>query len=300
MEMTQAINTNFLFSVIISTYNRLDLLRKSIESVLEQTYARFELIVADDASDKDPKFLIDSFEDSRIVYIRNEDNCGISATRNLALKKSHGDYILLMDDDTILKSDFLEILNKIVISGKIGALCPKILAPVTKDPFIPFFRCNQKKYLNKFSFNCFIGLAHVISKEALGKVGYYDERFGVGAKYYSSEESDYFFRLKKTGEKILYYPDLVAYHPQEVNPSEDKVFKYSYGISAMLIKNFISDIAHGWDYFLIFMRRLVVSLLRTCQYAFFPASLKFKNKQYKYKYFFLGSLWGIAGYLRGR
>ena len=144
MSIEKVDNSNFFFTVIISTYNRPECLRQAIASVLRQTYSAFELIIVDDASEKDPQGMIRDFSDSRIIYLRNEKNIGISATRNYALKKSKGNYVVLIDDDTILKPDFLEVLRKIVEGKRVGALCPRILDPFNKKPFIPFFLYNQQ------------------------------------------------------------------------------------------------------------------------------------------------------------
>ena len=145
-----------------------------------------------------------------------------------------------------------------------------------------------------------MGGAHIIHRSIIKKVGHYDERFGVGSKYYASEESDYFFRIKQCGEKVLYCPELVVYHPSENNPSASKVFGYSCGLAAVITKHLISDIANFHYYFLIISRRLIISFIRTLQYAFFPKSIEEKNRIYKYKYFFRGTVRGIFDYLRFR
>jgi GT2 family glycosyltransferase len=213
------------------------------------------------------------------------------------MKMAHGDYFIIMDDDAILQNNFLKILNNIVSNTKINALCPKILDPDTKESFAEFSLNTGRKNLGYFDFNYFRGGIHILNKEIVMKNGYFDERFGIGGKYQAAEESDYFFRLKQLNEDIMYFPDLIAYHPIEKNPCSSKVFSYSYAISAMLTKQIISDLPHFYYYFIIILRRLCVSLLRSLQYSFFPKSIEEKNKIYKYKYFFQGSLKGIFDYL---
>lgn len=289
-----------LFSIIISTYNRSYLLGKAIRSILDQSNQDFEIIVSDDASIDDTGQIVREFNDSRIAYLYNKVNSGLSAARNTAIKLAKGEYIIFMDDDTILKNDFLETLKRAAGNNEVNVLCPRILEPVTNEPFVGIFSNKKEKYLGYFDFNYFIGLAHAIRKEIVLKIGSFDERFGVGSKYRAAEESDYFFRLKQSREAVLYCPELVVYHPCEKDTSDSKAFNYAYGISAMLTKNLISDLSHLHYYLLIILNRVSVSLLRSLQCIFFPKSIYYKNKIYKYKSFFQGSIKGVVDYLRFR
>lgn len=90
-----------LVSVIIPTYNRAGKLKRSIKSVLNQTYENFELIVVDDASKDDTETKVNSFDDSRIKYIKHDKNKGGGASRNTGIKLSEGKYIAFLDDDDI-------------------------------------------------------------------------------------------------------------------------------------------------------------------------------------------------------
>ncbi|MFC1684805.1 glycosyltransferase family 2 protein [Pseudomonadota bacterium] len=88
-----------LISVIIPTYNRCELLTRSVSSVLNQTFTDFELIVVDDASTDDTTGTLVKFDDRRIVHLKNEANSKASASRNRGIKASRGSLIALLDDD---------------------------------------------------------------------------------------------------------------------------------------------------------------------------------------------------------
>ena len=75
-------------SIIIPTYNRADSLKKSVASVLEQTYPWFELIIVDDGSTDNTKELVESFGDNRIRYYYAGLNQGAAAARNYGLENS--------------------------------------------------------------------------------------------------------------------------------------------------------------------------------------------------------------------
>lgn len=87
-------------SVIITTYNRANLVSRAIDSVLNQTYKDFELIIIDDGSTDNTKSLIDSYlqKDKRIVYFYQE-NKGWPSALNKGIELSKGEYIAFLDSD---------------------------------------------------------------------------------------------------------------------------------------------------------------------------------------------------------
>ncbi len=99
-------------SVIIATYNRADLLRQTVESVLKQTFQDFELIVVDDGSTDDTEEVLKSYRD-RLRYIRQE-NRGPSAARNLGIRHARASWISIQDSDDICAPDHLETLYNVV------------------------------------------------------------------------------------------------------------------------------------------------------------------------------------------
>jgi len=95
-------------SVILPVFNSEEFVRKSIESVLAQTFEDFELIIVNDGSTDSSKDIIDSFNDDRIRLI-NQSNQGPGAARNNALKIAQGRYVMYLDSDDWFTSDALEV-----------------------------------------------------------------------------------------------------------------------------------------------------------------------------------------------
>ena len=94
-------------SVVIPAYNAEEFIRETIESVLNQTFIDYELIIADDMSDDQTKDIILSYNDLRIRYVLcNHDFIG---TRNKALQMARGKYIAQLDHDDIMVPDRLRI-----------------------------------------------------------------------------------------------------------------------------------------------------------------------------------------------
>nr|CBX29991.1 hypothetical protein N47_D28000 [uncultured Desulfobacterium sp.] len=99
-----------LVSVIIPTFNRPEMLKEAIKSVMSQTYGNFEIIVINDAG-TDVSNIINSFNgDKRIIYLQHPENKGLAASRNTAIRASHGKYIACLDDDDIYYPEHLETL----------------------------------------------------------------------------------------------------------------------------------------------------------------------------------------------
>lgn len=96
------------FSVIIPTYNRADFLKIAIESVLNQSFKNFQLVIVDDGSTDRTKALINSYQDNRLLYTYSQ-NRGVSSARNLGISLSTGKYLSFLDSDDRFRNDKLQI-----------------------------------------------------------------------------------------------------------------------------------------------------------------------------------------------
>lgn len=98
-----------LVSVIMPSYNTARFIKETIESVLEQTYSNWELIIVDDCStDNTDKVVSEYLKDERIRYIKNEKNSGAAISRNRALREAKGKWIAFLDSDDLWEADKLE------------------------------------------------------------------------------------------------------------------------------------------------------------------------------------------------
>jgi glycosyltransferase involved in cell wall biosynthesis len=92
---------NPFISVILPVYNGEQFLKESIQSILEQTYTHFELIIVNDGSTDATHSIINSYVDDRIICIHSPQNKGLIASLNEAIHLAKGDYIVRMDADDI-------------------------------------------------------------------------------------------------------------------------------------------------------------------------------------------------------
>jgi glycosyltransferase involved in cell wall biosynthesis len=170
-------------SVIIPTYNRARFVGQAIQSVLDQTFQDFELIVVDDGSTDNTRTVVEEFTDPRIRYIHQE-NMGISGTRNTGIRNARARYIAFLDSDDIWLPRLLEsqvaILNSNpdldwvyararAISAN-GVPRGGILGEAPRYPGEPF---------RSILYQDFVGtpITVVVRKRCLDRAGLFDETF---------------------------------------------------------------------------------------------------------------------------
>lgn len=88
-----------MVSVIIPTYNRAKLIKRAIQSVLNQTYKEVEIIVIDDGSTDNTEQIINNFSCRNLKYIKLEKNCGACKARNVGIANASGEFISFLDSD---------------------------------------------------------------------------------------------------------------------------------------------------------------------------------------------------------
>lgn len=98
-----------LVSIIMPSYNTSKYISETIDSVINQTYKNWELIIVDDCSnDNTDKVIKKYLKDKRIKYYKNEKNSGAAISRNKALKLANGEYIAFLDSDDLWEKEKLE------------------------------------------------------------------------------------------------------------------------------------------------------------------------------------------------
>lgn len=113
---------SYVFSILVPAYEtKAEYLREMIESVLNQSYPRFELILADASETGAVRKVAEEYIDGRIRYIPLAENKGIAENTNVALAQAKGDYVGLLDHDDMLTKDALfEMAKAIYGSGEKG------------------------------------------------------------------------------------------------------------------------------------------------------------------------------------
>lgn len=202
-----------LVSVIITTYNRAHLVCRAIDSVLAQTYKNIEIIVVDDCSIDATSHLISNYGNS-VKYLRNIYNMGVSASRNLGIKTSNGDFVCFLDDDDELFPDKIE--KQIELFRKNSAIGVVYCGSVKKNdsetaPHPPILKGKIFPSVLKGCPNAIHTL--LVKRECFLEIGFFDESLS----FY--EDLDIWIRLAKKFVFDFVDENLVSYNIHGVQTS---------------------------------------------------------------------------------
>jgi Glycosyltransferases involved in cell wall biogenesis len=100
-------NEKTLFSIIIPVYNAQNTIRRTLQSVLNQTFSSYEIIVVNDGSRDNSARILQEFAHYPQVSVLNQINAGVSAARNSGLQQASGEYVLFLDADDWVDDNFL-------------------------------------------------------------------------------------------------------------------------------------------------------------------------------------------------
>ncbi|MEQ3662248.1 MAG: glycosyltransferase family A protein [Flavobacterium sp.] len=171
-------------SVVIPVFNKGFILNETLNSVLQQSFTNYEIIIINDGSTDNSLDIISTFEDSRI-RIYSQDNKGAAAARNLGIRKSNGEFIAFLDADDYWFPNHLEELFKLTKQyPNCGSYCSRYQIKNTKKTVtIPIFKNISTDYVgiieNYFAsnhpFKINITLNQMIPKKILIEMGCFTE-----------------------------------------------------------------------------------------------------------------------------
>ena len=190
-------------SVIMPVYNGEKYLKEAIDSILCQTYSDFEFIIINDCSADGSENIVLSYNDDRIVYIKNEENSGVARSLNVGLEKACGEYIARMDaDDIALPDRFEKQVNFLDTHSEYG-VCGCNIEKFSENEERPFLFSTENDSIKiDLLFDSAVPHPGVMMRKSLGKDLYYD------AHYEQAEDFELWTRLiKKT--QICNLPEIL-------------------------------------------------------------------------------------------
>ncbi len=170
-------------SVILSTYNDESTIQESIQSILNQTYDNFELLIKIDGSSDSTEKIISKFKDKRISVFNSEKNQGLTKSLNFLAERSTGEYIARQDaDDISLVNRFEYQINEFEDNKKLDFVTSRAMVKNSNRPIPKYRHLLPHGFSIKF-FNPFIHGTLMVKKLSFETIGGYDERFKYAQDY---------------------------------------------------------------------------------------------------------------------
>ncbi|MCL5071863.1 MAG: glycosyltransferase [Actinobacteria bacterium] len=194
--------TNPLVSIVLPTYNGSGYISQSINSCLNQTYKKIELLIVDDASTDGTLKIIKSYQDKRIKLIRHKKNRGLAASLNTGFGKAKGSYLTWTSDDNYYDRRAIKIMVSFLQKNKGDFVYCNYYHFKDDDPS-ELILINLNDEVN-FALENGIGACFLYSKKVKKRIGNYDINLPL------VEDYDYWIRVSRKFKpfhlnKPLYY-----------------------------------------------------------------------------------------------
>ncbi|MBN2559010.1 MAG: glycosyltransferase, partial [Clostridia bacterium] len=199
---------NMRISVVIPVYNPGEHLIACIDSVLAQTFAPYEIIIADDGSANDVRALLSEYNDGRIKYFQ-QDNKGIAGGRNLGLANATGSHVALLDSDDLWTEDKLMMQAvRLVSDSSVKAVFGYVRQFYSREV--------DEEYRARYAFDHGVSKGiHagtiLISLDDFMRVGLFNEELRLGELF------EWFHRFRELGFAYAVIPEVVMYRRLHYN-----------------------------------------------------------------------------------
>lgn len=223
-------------SIIICTYNRAQLLKKCIESILDNKYNpdKYEIVIVDNNSNDNTKEIAEKFveSNSNINYVV-ESKVGLSYARNRGIEISKGDIIAFLDDDTSIHDGYLSSIKEFFDKYKDAVCVAGKIIPIWKEPKPKWFTNSFSSIVGETMYGekdrkliypeMTIGANMVFYKKIFNEVGIFNVELGLkGDKLYLGEETDLCTRIRKKGYNVHYAANVIVDHAVHLSKVDKK------------------------------------------------------------------------------
>ena len=225
-------------TIITNTIRRsLELVEKSVRASLTQDSSVDVVLV--DQNEVPLKFSSEVETNSRFKH-QHEIVPSVSMARNRAIYEADCEWLIFCDDDGYLEQGYVQKLKTLINQNSMTDVFAGSIKRIDNGEFYSKRHAlggNMKWFWN---LKLLMGSNFAIKREVFEKLGKFDEQFGAGAPYGSSEETDLAWNAYFNGYQLKYVPELVVFHvpPFSGNPEEEikKAYRYGYGKGRMVRK----------------------------------------------------------------
>jgi GT2 family glycosyltransferase len=201
--------------LVLATYNRAEQLQRTLRNVLAHAEGLECIYVVNNGSTDGTRQVLDEITDGRICAVHNERNLGAAAGKNVGLRRSTADVIIVIDDDAefCTANPVCEVIRAFEDDPKLAVVQFKIINHSSQRVLKMEFpgRDVAVEADKSFFIGYFIGAGHAIRKAALDRVGYYPDDFGP----YAHEEVDLSYRTVEGGYRMRYVPAVAVRHMKD-------------------------------------------------------------------------------------
>lgn len=210
---------NIFFSIVIPVFNRPDEVAELLESLTQQSYRNYEIIIVEDGSSVPCEAVVKAYADRLPVTYYTKPNSGPGQTRNYGAERAKGEYLLIWDSDILIPEGYFEAIESFLKANPVDAFggpdrAHESFTDVQKAinySMTSFFTTGGirggKKKLDKFfprSFN--MGIRRTVYEQLSG---FRAMRFG--------EDIDFSYRIVEAGYKTALIPDAYVYHKRRTD-----------------------------------------------------------------------------------
>lgn len=194
-------------TVTLCTYNRLESLKRSLNSLLALDYKEFEIIIIDDCSSDDTAKYLATLKNSKIKIITHQQNLGLSEARNSGIKAAKYDFVASIDDDCVADRNWLKNLVAGFTSDNISFVFGQVF--YISENYHGYF---PERLVRNINAVWPMGGNIVYRKNVFEKIGYLNSEFF----YYNNEDSEIAIRAVANGFKYARSPQAIVIHEAAV------------------------------------------------------------------------------------
>ena len=215
--------------IVMPVWNQREYTKDCVDSILKNTGdIDYRLIIIDNASGEETKLYMESLKSSlgqKMLLVRNENNLGFVKAANQGMRLSEASYVCLINNDTLVTEGWLSEMIKVADgSSSIGLINPSsnnLGQKPEKGESIETYAKKIRESSGKFfEIGSAIGFCMLIKKELIGKIGVFDEIYGMG----NFEDTDFSRRAVKEGYICVRACGAYVYHREGTSFGRDRTF----------------------------------------------------------------------------
>lgn len=250
------------FSVIIPLYNKEDSITETIQSVLNQTFKEFELVIVNDGSTDGSLEKVKAFSDPRIKIV-DKPNGGVSSARNTGIENALGEWVSFIDADDRWAVGYLEAVNKVIEDFPAASV---VVTNYKKGNESPYVKYRKRGYLSDYfllamKYNDIICSSVITCKrECFKEVGLFTNKYSYG------EDLNMWSRLADR-YLIAYIPEVLAEYRIE---AENRICKTKIDPKKSWELHLKKDDFHSDSWILYYYFRISSTFVHYVRYGMFP------------------------------